>query len=305
MDVCRAGRGSYLDLFLELIGPDGGTLIMDDDSGGNLNPRIANFVLPQAGVYGVQASSLGGSTGSYELVIAAGVPPTPTPAPPTPGPSPTPFERTIELGQSVEGMVHPNSEGDRYIFWTDEPMVVEVVLHSGDWQSTLYLDMFDPNGVQQTLVDYNNPTAAILLPNVVLATPGEYIFRVLNYRGYAVDYVFSIAASETMMETGGPISYGQGVSGELLYPGQEDRWTFEGRAGDRVIIIMNGVDNLDSYLMLRNAAGRELARNDDAPGTLDARIDYVLPTTGQYTIVARSFGNNSFGQYRLQLFLSG
>lgn len=57
-----------LDLFAELVGPAGTVITGDDDSGGNANPLIADFPLPQSGDYVVRLSSVAGS-GTYTLTL--------------------------------------------------------------------------------------------------------------------------------------------------------------------------------------------------------------------------------------------
>lgn len=61
-------NGGTLDSYLYLYGPDGSQLASDDDSGEGLNALIADFTLPEAGLYHVLAMSfLGDSGGGYKL----------------------------------------------------------------------------------------------------------------------------------------------------------------------------------------------------------------------------------------------
>lgn len=71
------------------------------------------------------------------------------------------------------------------------------------------------------------------------------------------------------------------------------RYTFEGEAGDVITIRMERAsDDLDPLLVLLDASGAELARNDDAPIPTDynaAIENFSLPAAGTYTIVATRF----------------
>ncbi|GIV81481.1 MAG: hypothetical protein KatS3mg051_0835 [Anaerolineae bacterium] len=108
---------------------------------------------------------------------------------------------------------------------------------------------------------------------------------------------------------GGPLAYGQAVRGALNNRYPLHRWTFEGSAGDHVLITMKDVSGaglLDPQLRLLNAEGRAIAANDDVgavrPEGLaerDAVIDFFLPATGTYTIEAGRFGGR--GDYLLTL----
>ncbi len=62
---------SELDSFLKLLGPDGESLDDDDDdSGDNLNSKIARFELPETNTYTIVAYGYNNqSTGAYELTL--------------------------------------------------------------------------------------------------------------------------------------------------------------------------------------------------------------------------------------------
>ena len=300
----RSSTPQYLDSFLELVSPGGLTLIVNDDGGTGLDARIANFVLPEDGTYTIRASGLNNSRGSYTISLQAGRPPTPTPPPPTAGPSPTPFDRAVSLGETVQARAMPGGVGDRFEFQVDEPRIVEVRLQVLDGPASLQLVLREPGGPEHVLVDYAIMSELTFLPSVFLPVAGNYVFTVINGEPREIAYTFAIDLSEIAATGGGELAYGQGVSGELLFPGQQDYWTFQGRAGDAVTIVMNGI-NMDSYVALRNQAGITLTQNDDVEGsgTLNARINnFILPEDGTYTIIASSFRSNSSGPYRLQLF---
>jgi tetratricopeptide (TPR) repeat protein len=64
----QARPGDTVDPLLILIGGDGRALAANDDGGGNLDSLIANFELPQTGVYLVVVThALGGTTGSIAV----------------------------------------------------------------------------------------------------------------------------------------------------------------------------------------------------------------------------------------------
>ncbi len=97
---------------------------------------------------------------------------------------------------------------------------------------------------------------------------------------------------------GGPIQIeiGQTVSGQLTESTPEILYTFQGTAGVAVDITMiydmdsDPENYLDTYLILRGPDGSVLAENDDAIGATDSAImNFTLPATGTYTIVATSF----------------
>ena len=64
----EAGEPDQMDLFLELLGPDGGFLIDDDDSGGDFNAAIVDFALPMDGHYTIRVDSVA-APGPYSLTL--------------------------------------------------------------------------------------------------------------------------------------------------------------------------------------------------------------------------------------------
>lgn len=300
----RQTVGSFLDPYIELVGPDEATIVADDDSGSGQNARLPNIVLPGDGAYTVRVQGFGTSTGRYEISLTRGQPPTPIPPTRTPGPSPTPVNRTLQLGEAVSDIIPRDTGGHEWRLAVERPIAVEILVQAANEGDTLYVDMFDPNGITRNLIGFNEASNVLYLPGTVLARPGLYTFRIINFDDHPLDYTLTITATADMDATGGELTYNQGVSGELIFAGQQDYWTFTGMAGDVVTIAMDGVANLDSYLILQDPQGNEIFRDDDSGSGLGSLIESArLPADGVYTIIASSWRSNSYGPYRLSLFL--
>jgi S1-C subfamily serine protease len=78
-----------------------------------------------------------------------------------------------------------------------------------------------------------------------------------------------------------------------------DLYTFQGRAGQRVQIDMASRE-IDSFLILIDPNGNEVAQDDDGGGGPNARIVATLPLNGTYLLVANSYEAGQAGTYRLQ-----
>ena len=78
-------------------------------------------------------------------------------------------------------------------------------------------------------------------------------------------------------------------------------YTFTGAVGQYVSISMERDKqwpNLDPYLELKDRYGTIVISDDDSGGNGNSLIDaYYLQTAGTYTIIARSSGNQTYGQY--------
>jgi hypothetical protein len=102
------------------------------------------------------------------------------------------------------------------------------------------------------------------------------------------------------------VDFGAAVDGhgeELSY----DWFQFSANKGQRVSVETVAArlgSKMDSVLRIVNAAGRELARNDDAPGMSgDSSLNFTAPATGNYFIEVRdvNYGGGSSFFYRLRV----
>ncbi|HZT81060.1 MAG TPA: PPC domain-containing protein [Gemmataceae bacterium] len=84
-----------------------------------------------------------------------------------------------------------------------------------------------------------------------------------------------------------PVALPQVVQGGIAQPQDVDVYRFEGKAGQRVrleVLAARHGSALDSILSLHDADGRLLARNDDADGSPDSRLEVTLPRDGAYFV---------------------
>jgi len=119
------------------------------------------------------------------------------------------------------------------------------------------------------------------------------------------------AAVTTPAQAQQQIAIGQAISGSLTVSDLQwtsseryDPYLFYGQAGQFVTITMTSSD-FDSYLILQDQNGNQVAFNDDGGGGLNAQIQTTLPMTGTYRIIARAYRANLFGNYTLMLAGSG
>jgi S1-C subfamily serine protease len=82
------------------------------------------------------------------------------------------------------------------------------------------------------------------------------------------------------------------------------RYSFEGRAGQRVVLEMSS-NELDSYLILISPSGEDLGQDDNGAGGKNARITATLPEDGTYMVLANTRSARETGRYSLRASASG
>jgi hypothetical protein len=116
-------------------------------------------------------------------------------------------------------------------------------------------------------------------------------------------------------ETAQPVTLPAIVNGRIDYPGDWDVFRFEGRAGDPVVaeVYARRLDSpLDSVIKLTDAAGKQLAFNDDYEDKgsglnthhADSYFSTVLPTNGTYYVWLGDAQHKGGPEYSYRLRLS-
>ncbi|MBL8161465.1 MAG: pre-peptidase C-terminal domain-containing protein [Anaerolineae bacterium] len=107
------------------------------------------------------------------------------------------------------------------------------------------------------------------------------------------------------------IAYGETAQGSISDAAFGALYTFSGQVGDTIGVRMDKTSgDLDAFLILLDSNGLKLAENDDDPAGFDrdSYLEFSLPASGTYTILATRFqeeGGNSQGNYTLTLELRG
>ena len=84
-----------------------------------------------------------------------------------------------------------------------------------------------------------------------------------------------------------PVELPATIVGTVAAPGDSDRYEFEGRKGEHLVFQVTASalgSRLESLLMLRDAAGRELATAGENDPRSDAVLTTQLPQDGKYTL---------------------
>ena len=124
---------------------------------------------------------------------------------------------------------------------------------------------------------------------------------------YALTLTALAAASSLSLSAQSPASIrvGQSVTGRLVPADRKfsdgslyRMYTFAANKGDAIALDLTS-DDFDANLLIADAAGNTLARNDDGGGSCNARLTFVPTVTGNYRLYANSSAPAELGDYRL------
>lgn len=300
---------SDFDAYLVVRDPDGYTLGSDDDSGDELNARL-RVILARDGAYRVITTAVGDSArGRYTLTVSGWEAPSAPPAG---------AAAALAIGDTKDGLLEPGDDlspdgpyQDRWTFSARQGARLRIELRSTDFDS--YLAVLGPDGAviatdDDGLGDRNSLVAlrarAAGLYTVLASSFGEDL-RVGAYRVTVLEDtgVFADPGTPAAIQSGetkeGRLETGDAVGGR----GIEDRWTFQGRAGQ--VFRLDAVSgDFDPYLVLRFDEA-VVDSNDDGGDGNNARILTVLPGTGTYTAAVSAFSQGGAGgRYTLALTVS-
>ncbi len=240
--------GSPLDAVLRLVDASGRELAVNHDNGRNLDPRL-RWTAPAAGTYVVQV--FGFAHPATAEVRFAGSDASVYLLHLSGGPQ---VNHTLPLGVPRAGAGSVWLAG-----WNLGPLAGrEVAVEAGPFSPRARDFAWRPPGVENTLV----------LP---LGEGPEWL-----------EQTFPVSAA------GHPVPFA--VTGTIGTAGEEDSYRFSADQGQSLVLAVQSAAlgfPLDAWLAVRDAAGRELARNDDGAGA-DPLLEWTAPKAGTYVAVVGS-----------------
>jgi hypothetical protein len=166
-------------------------------------------------------------------------------------------------------------------------------------------------------------SAAFLVEPGPDAAPGVYPIRIESSSGISNVLLFTLGTFPEVteeesqpgslpnrndtIETAEPIPSSPVVVNGTLRGPERDIFRVYGKAGERRVFEVEARRSgsaIDPVLRILDGSGKQLARNDDAPGAgLDARLDFTFPSEGNYYVEVTDARFSTQGQnfYRLKM----
>lgn len=296
----RRTSGS-LDPMLDLLDGAGQPLISGDDDPFNeqsSDAGIANFTIPDDGIYYIRATRYGRESGSSFGTYVLSIDEIPVSELGT-----TPANaRLLSYGDRVSGEIDDEVYTRFFRFEGQRGDVISVIVTREGGNIAPRVSLL--NNELRTLSI--SPDAAAVtearIPGASLPQDGVYYIAVSRYQG---SEGFSVGTFDLEFNgrrgIGAPNSlemiYGAQLSGSIDDAKYSEIYLFVGEAGDRISISMERLEgDLDPLLTLRDPSGKQLDFNDDVDpdvGNRDSLIEAVLPVDGIYTIEASRFEKHS------------
>jgi hypothetical protein len=202
---------------------------------------------------------------------------------------------------TVNGRLSRNEEVDRYRFTAskDGPVMCEVFARRLGVNMNASVTIHDAQGkLVAATVDTDGEDLALTFT----AKAGhEYTVNIcdFDFRGDA-SFVYRLAFKEGPRPAMVIPLEGTAIRGAFEGKTTEAPYWIEGKKGDIWNLAAEARrfgSPLDLSLAVLDATGKELARNDDLPGTTDAGLTFILPVDGTFTVVVSDLSGKG-GAYR-------
>ncbi len=297
-DVVTISMDAPFDGLMELYDSTGQRLTSDDDSGGNLNPRIENFTLPATGDYRIVISAFGGvSSGEFTVTLATGENGEQTDPQGTDTidyASATPIQYATPTQGNLEGA------GVVYRFTAAAGDTITVAAEA-DFDGLLELRSED--GTLLTQDDDSGTGLNPLIEGFVLENAGDYLIVLTSFgetgRGA---YTLTVSVGEALPTTT-VIEAGQTLTQPLATEGASV-FAFNAEAEQTISLAAAPLtldSDLDLYIEILSPTGELIAADDDSGWRFNpALVGVELPESGTYQINVQSFSGTA-GDFSLSV----
>lgn len=291
-------RSADFDTYLFVIAP-GGSQQDNDDFNGDTTRSSLVWEIEKSGTYTVYVTSYeAGENGSYSISMDVA--------------ESIEFEDREERGtlSGTDTTLDSGEFYDSYSFVADAGDDVQIDLRSNDFDT--YLIVVPPEGEQLENDDASSTSHSAVQLSV--EEFGQYRVLVTSYEsGEVGDYLLTISQSDganrSNLSSAPPeqITVDADANGRLedgdaeLSDGEfSDLYTFDAAVGEAVRIELSSND-FDTYLAVMTP-GEEVFQNDDFEGsTARSVVEFVVPESGSFTIVATSYEAGESGRYDLSV----
>ena len=277
-------------------------LAMNDDDGAGLNSRLV-FEAPSTGDYVIRVSPLVEGQGDYVLTLAE--------APPPAAAEPLAFGASAAGTLDVtDGLDAEGRQADAWVFQGTAGTRVQIDMTSDDFDTYVVLLAESDPATPLAEDDDGGPEGTNSRLFHTLPADGAYRIQARSFApGGTGAYVLTVIEAEPERPAQA-LAFGETVQGDIEAADpldgegrNYDAFVFTGAEGQRIQAIGRSGD-FDVYLRIGSADGEfsELASDDDGLGQgTDSRLNFTLPSDGDYVVRLSPLGTDEDGLYSLEL----
>ncbi|PZO51999.1 MAG: hypothetical protein DCF16_10465 [Alphaproteobacteria bacterium] len=305
LDGVTDAQGATLDPMLAIYDASGNQLAFNDDANMSLNAALS-YAPQQSGEVFVEARAYGeDGTGRYRLSATS------APIPPDDAGNDTGTRARITAGRTVNGQIEYEGDVDVYRLSARTGTRYSITL-TGAGASALgdpLLRVLDRDGNELAVNDDDGESLNSALEFTPESNGDVFVEARAFADAYAGGYALAIASARAPTDrlsadrnTRGRLNVGGEVSDVIDPVTDKDWYRIRLEAGQSYRFTLNSSgDNplADPYLALMNAAGEEVAMDDDGGEGFNSYLEFTAPTTGNYFLAAQSFAGGSAGGYTL------
>lgn len=281
------------DLILSLISPTGRLLTELDSGFGGDTEILADFLLPETGVYTLQVREFFKEADRYTLTVALNDEPTYSGGGP------------ISFNQELRGQLLPKAE-DEWTFNGQANQNISIILQPlGEFDPLFTL--YGPDGTELATFDEGYSGDAEILGNLALPVTGTYRIVVRSFSENGGQYTLTLDEGNEEVANfyeAGDLIYGD-ARREVLRESEIHVWYLTGRAGDQINLTVTPISSsIDLDIWLLDPERRRQAVQDNGLAGEPEIIDFTLPRDGEYIVLVQEFFGMA-GEYEIQLAVSG
>ena len=209
---------------------------------------------------------------------------------------------TIGYGETVNGTLDNDRFRSLYTFSGRQGEIITITMIATGGDLDPYLSLVDSSGRSVAFSDDNGDGNAAFIDSIRLSLDGSYFIIATRFghgQGSTTgEYELQLQRLGATTSPGATIQFGDSIIGEITDDSPQVVYVFSGQRGEVIDLrMLRTSGNLDTLIDLANAQGQILRSGDDDPsesGTLNAAImNYTLPESGYYIIVATRYGRRS------------
>jgi len=305
LDGVTDAQGATLDPMIAIYDAAGNQLAFNDDANDSLNAAVS-YAPQQSGDVFVEARAFSeDGAGRYRLSATAAVVPSDDAG------NDTSTRARIAAGRTVNGEIEYEGDVDVYRLSARSGTRYSITL-TGAGASALgdpLLRVLDSDGNELAVNDDDGESLNSALEFTPQSSGNVFVEARAFADAYAGGYALAVSSERAPSDglsadrnTRGRLNVGGETTNVIDTPTDRDWYRIRLEAGQSYRFTLNSSgDNplSDPLLRLSNAAGEEVATDDDSGGNLNSYLEFTAPTTGNYFLSAESFASGSAGGYTL------